>query len=110
MFYLTLVIFISTGISSTKQYLDSGESGYLFVASFSLTFFVLAILKELFFVTYQKEIDLQTISKLALKPILFSNGKVFLEVKIGKKTRPIKLKKRKAHEIKKELESLMTTK
>jgi len=108
MFFLALGISIPSGISNTIQYLDSGETRYLFIASFMISLFVLAIIVEVFFVTYQKEIDIQKITKLRIKPILFSNGQVvYLDVKIGRKTRPIKLRKEKAKEIKQELSNII---
>jgi len=106
MFYLTLGISIPMAISNTIQYLNSREIGYLFIASFALSLSSLAIIKEIYFVTYQKEIDLQKITKLGIRPILFSNGKVYLDVKMGKKTRPIELRKEYANEISQKLSAV----
>jgi len=106
-FYLTILISISLVIFYTKRYLDSGETGYLFIAAFMVTISIIAIITQIFFVTYQSEIDLKHINKLEIKPLIFLNGKVLLEVKIGKKTRPIELTKKKAKEIKNELNNLM---
>ena len=107
MFYLTLGISIPMAISNTIQYLNSRATGYLFIGSFALSLFILAIIKEIYFVTYQKEIDLQKITKLKIRPILFSNGKVYLDVKMGKKTRPIELRKEDANEISQKLSAVI---
>ena len=107
MFYFVIGISFPMTISYIIQYLNTRETGYLFIASFALSLFVLAIIKEIYFVTYQKEIDMQKITKLGIRPILFSNGKVYLDVKIGKKIRPIELRKENANEIRRKLSALI---
>ena len=105
-----MILFISgiQGFFSALKYIETGETGHLFIASLSLTIFILAIIKEIFFVTYKNEIDIDEVSGIKIQPILFGRGKVFLEFKIRKKTRQVLLVKEKAKKIYDELNPLLS--
>lgn len=105
-----MILFISgaQGFFSTLKYIETDESGHLFIASFSLSLFVLAILKEIFFYTYKKEINIDDVSAIKIQPILFGKGTVFLEFKIGRKIRPVLLEKERANKIYEELNPLLS--
>ncbi len=108
MFIMILSISGTQGFFSLLKYIETSETGHLFIGSFMIALFVLAIIKEIFFVTYQKEIAINKVSKISILPILFGRGTVFLEIKFRRKTRQILLKKGKANKIIDELNPLIS--
>lgn len=108
MFFMILSISGFQGFFSLLKYIETAETGHLFIASLMLSLFVLAIIKEIFFVTYQQEIIINEVSDVKIKPILFGRGTVFLEVKLRKKTRQVLLEKGKADKIIEELGPLIS--
>lgn len=107
-FLMILFIFGIQGFFSSLKYIETDETGHLFIASFSLSLFVLAILKEMFLVTYKKLLNIDEVSAIKIQPILFGRGTVFLEFKVGKKTRQVLLAKEKAKKVHEELSPLLS--
>ena len=108
MFLMILSISGTQGFFSLLKYIETAETGHLFVASFMISLFMLAILKEIFFVTYQKEIAFSEVSNIKILPILFGRGTVFLEIKFRKKTRQVLLEKEEAKKIMEALNPLIS--
>ncbi|MFO7718875.1 MAG: hypothetical protein R6W85_00370, partial [Gillisia sp.] len=106
LFFMILSIAGLQGFFSLLKYIETAETGHLFIASFMISLFVLAMLKELFFVSYQKEIAINEVSNLKIMPILFGRGMVFLEIKFRNKIRQVLLEKGKAYKIMEELNPL----
>ncbi|MFN4761984.1 hypothetical protein ACKGJN_02570 [Gillisia sp. Q332] len=108
MFLMILAISGTQGFFSLLKYIETSETGHLFIASFMIALFVLALIKEIFFVSYQNEIAINEVSKIRILPILFGRGTVFLEIKFRKKTRQVLLNKGKANKIMEDLNPLIS--
>lgn len=101
MFLMVLSISGCLAFFSLLEYIASGES--IIPMIISTIIFVFAVIKEIFFVTYQKKIYFQEITDIKIRPILFGNGTVFLTFKLGNKTREVLLDHKKAKKIMKGL-------
>lgn len=106
LFYLAMLLFGLQGIFQILSYERTGGVHHLIfgvVLAFLLGLFAS---RELFFRTYRKELDINEIVTVQIQNVPFGKENVYLRFKLKNKIRVVFIDRRRAEEVKRELDPL----
>ncbi len=105
-----IFMFVVLGLQSIfywNTYLKSKENYDLIIAVFLSLLVLCFFIREYFFRTNRNSININEIRKVSIHKVALEKNKVYLKIKLERKTRKILISKDRAIEIKQEIERLL---